>query len=75
MGTLRLEIRRSFLLASARIWNSLSAAAVRPETELVLGLEVSERVYAMGLPVTGWELSSSPLSLCNCRTFSQQLCS
>lgn len=70
MGTLRLEIRRSFLPASARIWNSFEQQQRSQETELVLGLEVSEREYAMGLPATGQEISASPLFLCNCRTFS-----
>lgn len=46
MGTLRMEIRRSFPPVSARIWNSSSEA----RRQLVVGLEVSEQEDAMGLP-------------------------
>lgn len=69
MGTLRMEIRRSFPPASAGIWNSLSTAA-EAKRQLVMRLEVSEQEDAMELPATGQEISASPLFLCNCRTFS-----
>lgn len=51
MGTLRVEIRRSFPPASARIWNSLSTAAVRPGDDLLWDWKsLSKRMQRVCLP-------------------------